>query len=469
VEALLLIAATVGLIALAIYALHGSLPLGCLVVVVAGSVFGHAFARFDLGPLPLTTDRVALVVLVAVYVLRRRWGGVDPKPLGWVDWTLAGLLAVLTASVATHPFHVGLADVPPPIWLLVTAYVMPAVVYWIARQSPWTESQVRVIDRGLLFFGIYLAVTAICETADLSAFVFPRYISDPTVGLHFGRARGPFVHSVTMGFVLSTCFAVALVAWPRAQQLGRVWLVGLAALFALAQYLTYTRSVWMGAAAIVFVVVGLLASREWRPWFIAGLTFASLVVVAAKWESLLEFKRDEGLSSRETADSARLRPVMAYIAWQMFLDRPIQGCGLGRYIVDKDEYLSDRSTELRLELARGYGPHNQFLALLTETGLIGVGLFSAVLLGWTINAWRLWRSAAPDWARRQGLLTLAVMSAYVNSAMFHDMSFSATCHMLLFFVAGMSEGVRQLATRPSEHRGSSQEANVIDEPVAALA
>ncbi len=467
-EALALIGAVVALVALAVYALHGSLPLGCLVVIVAGSVFGHAFARFDLGPLPLTTDRLALVVLVGVYVLRRRWGGVDPKPLAAVDWALLALLSVLTASVATHPFHVGLAEVPPPIWLLVTAYVMPAVIYWIARQSNWTEAQVKAIDRGLLVFGVYLAVTAVCEVSGLQALVFPRYISDPTIGLHFGRARGPFVHSVTLGFVLSVCFATALVAWPRAQQIGRVWLVGLAGLFALAQYVTYTRSVWMGAGAVVFVVLGLAAASEWRRWIVGALALASLVVVAAKWETLLEFKRDEGLSAQETADSARLRPVMAYIAWTMFLDRPLLGCGLGRYIVDKDEYLSDRSTELRLELARGYGPHNQFLALLTETGLIGVGLFCAVLLGWTYNAWRLWRSSAPDWARRQGLLTLAVMSAYVTSAMFHDMSFSATCHMLLFFVAGASEGVRRLACGESTD-AATRTSEAIDQSVAVFA
>jgi O-antigen ligase len=444
-EALLLIAAAVGFVATAVYALRGSLPLGCLLVIVAGAVFGHAFARLSLGPLPLTTDRLGLVLLVGVYVLRRRFGATDPKPLAGVDWALAGLLATLSASVFTHPFEVGLAEVPPPVWLLVTAYVMPAAIYWIARQSPWSQAQVEAIDRGLLLWGAYLGFTAVCEVLGRWEFVFPGYIADPGVGLHFGRARGPLVHAVTLGFVLSVCFAVVLAAWPRATRFGRVWLLALGALLAAAQYFTYTRSVWIGAAVVVLLLVGLTAAREWRPWFVAGLTAASLLVLAVKWDTLLEFKRDRDLSSRQTAESARLRPVMAYVSWKMFLDRPLLGCGLGRYIVDKDAYLWDRTTEMRLEEARPYGPHNQFLALLTETGLLGVGLYLAVLGGWAVGAWRLWRSAAPDWARRQGLVTLAALGAYVASAMFHDMSFSATTHMLLFFLAGSSEALRPLA------------------------
>ena len=46
-----------------------------------------------------------------------------------------------------------------------------------------------------------------------SALVFPRYIVDPSVGLHFGRARGPFVEAAANGLAMCICaVAAALLA-----------------------------------------------------------------------------------------------------------------------------------------------------------------------------------------------------------------------------------------------------------------
>ena len=54
----------------------------------------------------------------------------------------------------------------------------------------------------LACFGLYLAATGLLEAAHQWAFVFPRYIADPTVGLHYGRARGPMVQAVSYGLCL---------------------------------------------------------------------------------------------------------------------------------------------------------------------------------------------------------------------------------------------------------------------------
>ena len=63
--------------------------------------------------------------------------------------------------------------------------------------------------------------------------------------------------------------------------------------------------------------------------------------------------------------------------------------------------------------------------MLTETGLIGFGLFVAMLAGWTIQSWRLWRNtAAPDWVRAQGLMMLGTLAIYLGPALFVDLRFS---------------------------------------------
>ncbi len=84
-----------------------------------------------------------------------------------------------------------------------------------------------------------------------------------------------------------------------------------------------------------------------------------------------------------------------------------------------------------------------WLSLLTETGLIGVTLFTLLLIVWLQSAWRLWRSDnAPLWMRQQGLFFLVAAANYLVNAMFHDMSVIPMVNMFLFFLAGVTVNVQ---------------------------
>jgi O-antigen ligase len=140
----------------------------------------------------------------------------------------------------------------------------------------------------------------------------------------------------------------------------------------------------------------------------------------------------------------------------MFLDRPLFGCGFGQYFPESRPYLSDRSTDLPLEKARPYVQHNVFLALLTETGLLGAGLYVALLALWGRNAWRLWRwDEAPLAMRQCGLLFLALLAVYLSNAMFHDLAIIPMVNMLLFFLAGVMAGLAP-AARLSERQAQAR-------------
>ncbi len=79
--------------------MRGGLLGGCLAVLLAGTCFSVPFFKIELGPLPLTADRVLLVLLVGQYVFWRRWGLADPKPLGKPEIIL---LAVHRRDGAEH-------------------------------------------------------------------------------------------------------------------------------------------------------------------------------------------------------------------------------------------------------------------------------------------------------------------------------------------------------------------------------
>lgn len=132
----------------------------------------------------------------------------------------------------------------------------------------------------------------------------------------------------------------------------------------------------------------------------------------------------------------------------MFRDRPLVGCGLGHYLVEHRNYLSNHNVPLPLERGRGIVQHNTWLSLLTETGLIGAALFALLMIAWLATAWRLWRADnAPLWMRQQGLLFLVLAVNYLANGMFQDMTIIPMVHMILFFLAGVTVN---LATEAAE-------------------
>ena len=184
--------------------------------------------------------------------------------------------------------------------------------------------------------------------------------------------------------------------WPRLSRQGQLLLAGdRRRCFWRPSIAALTRSVWMGGILAVALAVGLALPWSWRlPLLVGGVLAGACWWWPRSGSNLLAFKRDKALSAEKTAESVELRPIMAVVAWHMFLDRPLLGCGYAQYGTEHRNYLSDRSTDLPLERVRDYIPHNVVLSLLTETGLVGLGLFLAMVFFWTRDAWRLWSDAA---------------------------------------------------------------------------
>jgi O-antigen ligase len=425
------------------------LPLvaGCLVFLLLANCFSVEFARFDIGPLNMSLDRFFLIFLVGAYfVQRRREPPGLTRPLAWDDVLLGAFALLVTASTFMHDWRTAPTSEIQIIQHLVNGYLTPLVLFWIARQSAVSERQLRWTYLAFVVFGVYLAFTGVMEAFRQWDFVFPRYIADPKLSLHFGRARGPMVHAVTFGTTLATCVICGWALWPTLHARGRLLLAALAPLAAAALFYSFTRSVWLGTAVAILVLL-VLTLRGWqRVGVLSSLVVAGLLVAATQLDRIVAFDRTDNTAA-QTQESVGLRGSFAYVSWQMFLDRPLFGFGFGQFPTAKLPYLSDRSTELRLEAIRPMVHHNTYLSLLTELGVVGLGLFVAVLAMCGRGAWRLWTTAGPPWRRTQGLVMLAILALYAVQCLFHEMSFSVRDNCLVFFFAGLTANLRP-ATSP---------------------
>ncbi len=440
---ILLIVATLGLIWGVILIQRGGLIGGCLATLAAGSCLGHPFFHISV----LTLDRALFLIVGVLYVGFRRMMLVQPKPLSKPDIVLAAFLSVLLLSTFSHNWRL---DGAQPAATLLFFYLMPVGLYWVARQAPLSEKHILWVFGFLSLLGVYLSLTAMAEVKGWWFLVFPKYIGSPEHVEFFGRARGPYLNPIGNGIYLCACLAGQLMWWPRANRAGKVAIAGLAVFTCLAAYFTLTRSVWMGAAAMLLTLAALTVPRRFRLGLLVAVLLLGASVVVSRWDHLVAFKRDKHVSASEMAESANLRPILAAYAWEMFRDRPFAGCGFGQYRQVNVDYQSRRSFDVPMEKAKQYVQHNVFLSLLTETGLMGVTLFVLLLGFWLGDGWRLWNQrAAPLWKRQQGLLSLLVLIAYLPNGMFHEVSIISMINMLVFFVAGTTRGL-VLASRGTD-------------------
>ena len=419
---------------------------GAVAVLIAGCCFGALFYRVSVGPLPITADRVLLVVLLAVYAGCRWRGLAANKPIAGPDLLFGAWLTTLVLSTVTHDWQINDSQ---PLATLLFFFLMPAGLYWLGRQSELNEKTIRLLVAGLAVFGVYLACTALAETQQAWWLVYPRYIASAQHEEFFGRGRGPLLNPIGGGLYLTAALLAVGSCWPTCRRPGRAALVIVAGVLLVGTFCTLTRSVWLGAATAAAITVVFMTPRAFRVPLLAVGSVACVLAVGVAWGSLQAFKRDQHVSVHDMSQSASLRPILASVAWRMFLDRPLFGCGFGQYKQHDMNYWRDPTSDLPLEQARHYVQHNVLLALLTETGCVGTAFYVALLIQWTVGALVLCRdSRAPPTSRQFGLIFFGFLVAFLINGMFHDVSIIPMVNMLLFLLAGVAQGLLAESQHP---------------------
>ena len=420
-----------------VVARHISLWVATAAFIALGYVLGPPLWTAHVGPIPFTIDRLLLVALAAACLWQWRQGKLADSAITGFDWLVVVTLAYFTARCA-------LTDPPPadgasvkPLWKLVAAFWVPAALYLAARVAPRSERSWRRALGVLAAVGAFLALTGFAEVTRQWWAVFPRYIANPELGTHFGRARGPALNAASLGVFLTVCFWATWMLVPRSTRPLKLLLFAAMGAMVGGVYFTYTRSTWLGLAGGLALVPLLQMPSRWRVPAAFGVVMCGAIAVVALGHKITDLNRKDTDDSAE--HSVYQRASFVYVSMRMFCDAPVFGCGVGRFYDKKMPYLVDRSQQLELESLRKLDHHNTVLSVLVETGFVGCSLFLALLAGWVRAAWRLAGDIAREpWQRAQGLFSLTVTLTYLASALFHDLTLSPTEHWLLFFSAGMA-------------------------------
>ena len=239
-----------------------------------------------------------------------------------------------------------------------------------------TEYERNVLLITLVVIGAYLGWIALFEGLHINALIVPSYINNLSLGLHVGRARGPFLEAVANGMMLYTCGVAAAMAGAKWWDRKAVRLVcGLVVLLSgLGIIFTVTREVWIGSAAATLVTLG--AFRRLRPFVVPALIGGLVVVVAA-----LAFVPGLNRTASGRADDARSAwdRLNSDVAGLRMLDaRPALGFGWYRFGAVSFAYYRQASS---YPLTTVGGIHNVYLGLAVALGIVGFAAWLFALLG----------------------------------------------------------------------------------------
>jgi putative inorganic carbon (HCO3(-)) transporter len=349
--------------------------------------------------LPFSVDRLVLGVGVASLLVREvRAHGVRSLRTSPTHWLIAGvaIYAVTSAALAGT-----LDESAARSELIDRLGLFPFLMFFIAPLA-FREPRDRQVFIGVFVaLGAYLGVTALLETIGPKALIFPGYITDPSIGIHADRARGPFVEAAANGmgmFVCGVAAAIALATWQSRRW--RYVAGAVLVLCMLGELFTLTRAVWL-SAGIATVVALLSAARTRR--LIVPVGIVGLVLVVGIFAAV------PGLRGRADARSNDQAPVWDrknsdIAALKMIDAKPLLGFGWGRFAFDSGDYY-----QLSPDYPLSSVPevHNVFLSNAVELGLIGGLLWLAALVAGVGGA--LFKRGPPDielW--KVGLIALLV-------------------------------------------------------------
>ena len=322
---------------------------------------------------PVPVDRFVIACGIGSAMVRasRSQDGQPRLQVRGVHWLMLLLILYAVGSAA----WVGtLTDHQSLFALLDRLGVVPFLLYLVAPTAFRTPRQRRILAVGLLILGAYLGLISLFEAVGLRRLVIPQYILNPALGVHAGRARGPFLEAGANGLALFVCVVAAALTWSwwRDWRM-RALVVGVIVLCTAGILFTLTRQTWLAAAG--GTGAAMLASRGLRRWLpLTALPAVLIVAFSLAFVPGLNRSFQQRTSSqtplwdRLNSDAAALRMAEA---------RPALGFGWGRFGTDSVPYYRLAATYPLTSVGEA---HNVVLSNASELGLVGLGLWLVIVL-----------------------------------------------------------------------------------------
>ncbi|MGA7929624.1 MAG: O-antigen ligase family protein, partial [Candidatus Sulfotelmatobacter sp.] len=284
------------------------------------------------------------------------------------------------------------------------------------------------------------------------------WIVNPRLGTSLSHGRDTFwewrnritsvlTSEMELGHYFNLCLPIGVVLWltEGRRRFSSGWLLAVVAMFG-GLFLTFTFAAWLSLAVTSALFVLLLARKRRRKTVLAGalaLSLAACFAVLGPLRSFLEGKIFEaGIGG--LAWDAFTRWESWQLAFRTWWSHPLFGVGYGSFpslTVGNLEWLSEDW------VSSGTSPHNIYLYLLSELGLIG--LAAVLFIFFRSVRTNLRQRGAPGLGYAALGLAFALTTALVGGCSDDSVLYGPHGSYLVWLLIGMSEAISRLSATSS--------------------
>lgn len=335
-----------------------------------------------------------------------------------------------------------------------SGFVIPFSIFFLGKHVVDSEQRIKNVFQLLLVIGIYLAITGIFEHFRLASLVWPRYIMNPNIGIHYlsGRARGPFVQAGVNGTVLGMIFALSVyLIIHKSKKLHRISYGILIGIIPITIFFTYTRSAWLGFVLSLLIIP--LFYPKLRRIFLLGLLLL-IIVVIVNWSNVISSNRSVGGVGEPSPVYQRINLYIA--SAKMFIEKPIFGFGFYNFEKFSRQYLiKDYETPIKAQVQ---GAHDTLVKILVELGLIGLIPLLVIYFNIYRHSVRLYRKlpSAPFLGKGLVVMFWGASIIYIVNMELFKMFQHLFPNSVIFLLAGIIVGLNQRISMSKSYEGQKK-------------
>ena len=304
----------------------------------------------------------------------------------------------------------------------VDAFFLPFVVFIIAKNCLSEKEHFVKFAKTLFVVGIYISLMAVYEyLTGHDLFIEPIYGGLRLTEEQWLRVNGPYQMDYVLGLCCLICFFVALYKYSITKKTGtlhHIFYISTLTVITIATFLSFYRGIWLAWA------LGLFTWFITRKRGLGKLTFALLALAILVVPFIAALQTSDFYGQRiANIETIEFRLERFGAAWSMFKEHPIFGIGFRNYNA------LTGTTEQQ---------HNQILAFLSETGIIGASLYVALLFMLLYHAVKRYKSTN-DYTRKEFIRAfLCILFAIVFLGFGLNTGFDKPINLLFFAVAGVA-------------------------------
>lgn len=347
---------------------------------------------------------VIIVGVIALIVRARRGTGVGAPSSPWIAVPL-GAFVIMTLVSLTWTTDWTEATAKVVFFYLPFILLFHVVVAW----WPLVQQPLRPIAATTVTIAVATALIALLQFATRSIW-WNTTLKQGNTYNRFFRTNGIFFDPNILGRFLALAIIVALAYLVVTDDRAQTWIVAAAiVVIAAGLIVTFSRS----SALMLLVGLVILGLRAFGAKRTIAVTLIALALTAGPALGLSKNVRDKTTSMVGIAKASEGRARLVKGGVELWRQEPVRGVGIGSFAQRYAETLPARERRR----TRVVISHTAPITVLAELGLIGIGLFAALILGTFIG---LVRGIRKGPSRAMSLITIlaALCGIFVHSVLY---------------------------------------------------